>query len=124
MALNSLSTVKIKLTLETAKQITQFLNYSASHPEAVIEYRRSGVVLHIYSGASYISEPEARNIVGVFFSFFLKSSNNTPITENPPENIPVHVECSIIRNNMSSATEAGLGGLFKNCQGQHPYGLS
>ena len=34
----------------------------------------------------------------------------------PPENVPVHVECSIMRNVMESATEAELGGLFENCQ--------
>ena len=30
----------------------------------------------------------------------------------PPKNVPVHVECSIMRNVMASAMEAELGGLF------------
>ena len=34
----------------------------------------------------------------------------------PPENGPVHIECSIMRNFMASATEAELGGLFEKCQ--------
>ena len=34
----------------------------------------------------------------------------------PPENVPVHVECSIMINVMASATEEELGGLFENCQ--------
>ena len=34
----------------------------------------------------------------------------------PPDNGPVHVECSIMRNVMASDTEAELGGLFENCQ--------
>ena len=34
----------------------------------------------------------------------------------PPENGSVHVECSIMRNIMESATESELGGLFENCQ--------
>ena len=38
---------------------TQFLNYSATHPDAITEYRKSGMILHIYSDASYISKPEA-----------------------------------------------------------------
>ena len=33
----------------------------------------------------------------------------------PPDNGPVHVECSIMRNVMASATEAELGSLFENC---------
>ena len=34
----------------------------------------------------------------------------------PPENGTVHVECSIMRNVIASATEAELGGLFENFQ--------
>ena len=59
MALNSLVAVQTKPKIETAKQITQFLNYSAIHPDAIIEYRKSGTIIHIYSNASYISEQEA-----------------------------------------------------------------
>ena len=36
MALKSLTEVQTKPTIETVKQITQFLNYSATHPYAVI----------------------------------------------------------------------------------------
>ena len=55
MALNSLAEVNIKPKIETVKQITQFLNYSATHPDAVTEYRIIGIILHIYLYASYIS---------------------------------------------------------------------
>ena len=34
----------------------------------------------------------------------------------PPENGPVHAECSMMRNVMESSKEAELGGLFENCQ--------
>ena len=43
--------------IETAKQITKILNYSATHLDAVTEYRRIGTILHIYSYEYYISEP-------------------------------------------------------------------
>ena len=33
----------------------------------------------------------------------------------PPDNGPMHVECSIMINVMASATESELGGLFENC---------
>ena len=52
MALNSLMVVHTKPTTETAKMITQFLNYSASHPDVVTEYRRGGIIIHIYLDAS------------------------------------------------------------------------
>ena len=46
MALKSLAEVQTNPTIETSKQITQFINYSATHPEAVTEYRKSGMILH------------------------------------------------------------------------------
>ena len=54
MALNSLAAVLTKTSIEIEKQITQFLNYSATHQDTVTEYRRSGTILHIYSYESYI----------------------------------------------------------------------
>ena len=54
MALKSLAAVQTKPTIENAKQITQFINYSATHPDSITEYRKSGMILHIYSDASYI----------------------------------------------------------------------
>ena len=47
MAINSLAAVQTNPTIETAKK-TQFLNYSATHPDAVIERRKSGMIVHIY----------------------------------------------------------------------------
>ena len=42
----------------------------------------------------------------------LQHTNNI----NTPGNGPVHVECSIMRNVMASASEGQLGGLFEKCQ--------
>ena len=102
MGLNSLVAVQIKPKIKTARQITQFLNYSATHLDTVKEYRRSGIIIHIYSDALYISEPEARNRSGGCFS---KDQNpNIPIQSMPPENGPEHVQCIIMRNVMASTT--------------------
>ena len=68
MALNSLIAVQTKPTIKTAKEVTQFLNYSVTHPDAVTDYRRSGMILHIYYNVSYILEPEAQSRYGVYFS--------------------------------------------------------
>ena len=68
MALNSLVAVQTKPTIETAKKITQFINYTATRPDKITEYRKSGIILHIYSGASYISKPEARSRARGYFS--------------------------------------------------------
>ena len=47
MALNSLAAVKTKPTIETEKQISHFLNCSATHPDAITEFRKSVMILHI-----------------------------------------------------------------------------
>ena len=67
VALKSLAAVQTKPKIETAKQVTQFLNYSATYTYAVTEYRKSGMILHIYSDVSYISEPEAQSRAGEYF---------------------------------------------------------
>ena len=59
MAIKSLSEVQTNSTIKNAKQITNFFNYRATHPDAVTEYRRIGMIPYIYSDASYISEPES-----------------------------------------------------------------
>ena len=67
MALNSSAAVQTKLIIETAKK-TKFLNYSATHTYTITEYRKSGMIIHIYSDASYISEPEERSRARGYFS--------------------------------------------------------
>ena len=47
MALKYLAAVQTKPTIEIAKQITQFLNYSATYPDEIPEYRKIGMILHI-----------------------------------------------------------------------------
>ena len=72
------------------------------------------MILHIYSYATYISEPEKLSREGGYF--FVVPKPSTPITETPQENRLVHAECSIIRNVMESSTEEELGELFEKCQ--------
>ena len=82
MTLTSLEEVQTKPTIETAKQIIQFSNYSATHPDAVTEYIRSRIIFHIYFDASYISETEARSRAGGYFP--LGPKYNTLIQAIPP----------------------------------------
>ena len=48
-ALNELSGQQAKPTADTARKITQFLNYFAMHPEARIQYHDKGMVLYVHS---------------------------------------------------------------------------
>ena len=67
IAMNSLVAVQTNPTTGSTKQITQFLYYNTTHPDAVIEYRRSGMIIHIYLDAFYISEPDAQSIASELF---------------------------------------------------------
>jgi hypothetical protein len=54
VALGTLATAKS--TKDTAKGITQLLNYAATHPDAILMYHASDTVIHVHSDASYQSE--------------------------------------------------------------------
>jgi hypothetical protein len=62
-AIGTLSGQQAQATKQTMIGITQSLNYCATHPEAVIEFRASNLCLHVESDASYLSEPKGRSLV-------------------------------------------------------------
>ena len=81
MEIKSLEAVQKNPTIETEKQITQFLSYSATHSDIVTEYRRSGIILRIYLDTSHISEPESQSISGEYF--YLGKTQHTDISHAP-----------------------------------------
>ena len=60
-------------------KIKQFLDYAATHPDAIITYHASDMVLVGHSHASYLSETKARSRAGGHF--FMSSD-----TADPPNN--------------------------------------
>ena len=99
-------------TQTTAKEITQILNYVATHPLAVIKYTASPMLLHIHSDASYLSERKARSRAGGHF-FLSNEKSSIP-------NGPVHTLSNILRNVMASAAESEIGAAFTNAQAALP----
>ena len=83
----------------------QLLDYLASQEEAILTYSASEMVLAVHSDAGYLNEPNARSRAGGHF--FL--SNHAA---HPPNNGAILNLAQIIKNVMSSATEAELGALF------------
>ena len=51
-------------TENTLRKVYPFLDYAATHPDAVVTYKASDMVLVIHSDASYLSEPKARSRAG------------------------------------------------------------
>jgi hypothetical protein len=118
VALGTLASQQNNGTAATTIAITQLLNYAASHPDATLRYHASGMILHVHSDASYLSEKNARSRAGGHF--FLSSPLADPLTAPAPDSPPpplngaVHVHSSILVPVLSSATEAELAALFHN----------
>jgi hypothetical protein len=70
-----------QVTSETMEDIIrhckQFLNYAATHQDAIMTYRKSDMVLVANSDASYLSEPKTRSRAGGHF--FMSSDIDDPI---------------------------------------------
>ena len=59
-------------------KIKQLLDYAATHPDAIVTYHASNMVLAAHSDASYLSEKQARSRAGGHFFM----SNNAEIPNN------------------------------------------
>jgi hypothetical protein len=112
VALGSLAAAQAEGTQATMKALTHLLNYAATHPTITLRYHASGMLLRCHSDASYLSETKARSRAGGFF--YLGSHDDPDPIVKP--NGAVHILCSIMRQVLSSATEAEVAGLFYNAR--------
>ena len=83
-ALNELGSQQANPTARTAQLIAQFLDYAATHQDAVIRYTPSDMILHVHSDASYLSVINSRSrAAGHFFlsSAFNPKTNNHAIAD-------------------------------------------
>ena len=113
VALGTIASQQNQPTEETAEAITQLLNYVATNPNATIRFKRSKMILHIHSDASYLSEKKARSRAA---GHFYLASNGTRSANNGP----IHTLCSIMRNVMASAVEPEIGSVFHSAQDAIP----
>jgi hypothetical protein len=67
VAINSISSEQAKATENTAKKVTRLLNYFATHPDATLQYSKSGMVLKLHTDAAYLVEPRARSRHGAHY---------------------------------------------------------
>ena len=82
-ALNELATTQTTKTATTKvmDNITWFLDYAATHPDATVRYHASDMVLHVQSDASYLSVKNAKSRVGGHV--YLSTTENSG---EPPSN--------------------------------------
>jgi hypothetical protein len=95
-ALSAIASVQAQPTEETMTCCKHFLDYAATHPDAILTYKRSDMVLVVYSNASYLSKPKARSRTSGHF--FLSSNVRDPIDNGAVLNI-----AALIKAGMSSA---------------------
>ena len=112
MALSAIASEQTQGMEHTLDKAYQVLNYLATHPNAVVQFHVSNMVMNIHSDASYLSEPNAQSrACGHFFMGSLPKHRD-PIKLN----CAFHLLCSILRFVVASVVEAELGSLFLNCQ--------
>jgi hypothetical protein len=112
MALSEISSQQSAPTENTMKRVKQFLDYMWTHPDAIILYRASDMILNVHSDASYLSAPKARSRAGGYFFLGSLPCDGDPIKLNGA----IHVTCTILKLVAASAAEAELGALFLNAQ--------
>jgi hypothetical protein len=108
-ALSAIASAQAEPTEETMTHCKQFLDYAATHQDAILTYKSSDMVLVVHSDVSYLREPKARSQAGGHF--FLSSD-----TENPINNGAILNIAQLIKSVMSSAAEAELGALYINAR--------
>jgi hypothetical protein len=64
VALSSIASAQATPTELTLSLIKQLLDYVSTHPDAILMYERSDMVLACDSNASYLSEAKARSRAG------------------------------------------------------------
>jgi hypothetical protein len=112
--LNDIAAEQTKATEKTQAATNQLLGYLATHPDAIIRYRASDMILHIHSDASYLSVSNARSLLGGMFYL----GNNSP--EQDTLNGSILNVASIIKNLVASAAPSEVGACFHNSQSGAP----
>ena len=88
------------------------MDYLADHPNAVLRYRASDMILQLEADAAYLVLPKARSRMAAWFIL-----GNDPTTHpKPMSNAPVLIMCNTLKNVMASTAEAETGGIFLAAQ--------
>jgi hypothetical protein len=112
VALSSIATQQNAVTEGTMDEVAQLLNYVASHPDPMIQFKRSDMQLEVSTNSSYLSVTKSRSRAGGYHYLANKRPDRPILPEDPLPmmNGPVHVHCSIMPMIVSSAAEAETGG--------------
>ena len=97
--MSSIASQKSKGTENLEKEVKQFLDYCATHPNDGVIFVASDMMLALHSDASYLSEPESKSRAAG--NFVLGKQNNEIFN-----NGAIMTLYKIMTHVMSSASEA------------------
>ena len=66
-ALSAIASEQASLTENMIKKSRKFMDYATTHPDSVLTYRKSDMLLTVHSDASYLGKPKARSRAGGHF---------------------------------------------------------
>jgi hypothetical protein len=108
--LSNLAASQTHGTQATTIQMVHFLNYCATYPDAKLRYRASNMILHVYSDASYLTEPGALSCAGGHH--YLGNLPGKPgILNGPILNLS-----KVLKGVMSSAAKAEIDASYLNAK--------
>ena len=94
-------------------KIKQLLDYATTHPDAIITYQASDMILALHSDGSYHPEPDSKSKAGEHFYLTQSGNYNVP-------NGAVQTLSKVIKYVMSSAGEAEVASSYLNCKAALP----
>ena len=106
---NHLASLQAHATNNTMTAANRRLAYCARYPNNSLRYHACDLILHIQSGASYLSRPGARSVAG---GIFYVGNRDQPTVINGA----IHAISSIIPAAVTSMAEAEYAALFLNGQ--------
>ena len=74
VVLSAITAEQVAATLETTERVKVFLDYVATHPDIILTFKKSNMVLSVHSNVSYLTEPKTRSQAGGYFFM----SDNSP----------------------------------------------
>ena len=92
----------------------QLLDHLATHPDAVIWYHASDMILAFDTDVSYLSELGGKSRAADYYYMTNKGQKDF-------NNGAIDVLSTIIKHVMSSASEAETGALYYRCKSAIPY---
>ena len=108
VSLSDLETQQNKETQMTVNNLNQPLDYFCGFPNETISYTKSSMILKIHSDLGYLNVVGSKSRVGGYFYIGNKPCNNND------NNGGVLTNPTILRNIMSSSSEAEYGELLIN----------